>query len=167
MNLITISAITFSDIIACFYKKKELLLIAKKINKKKSAGVDGLSQEQLIQGVAAVVTPLVSIFNKSIQEGIFPDCWKEALITPVLKKGNPKLKENYRPVSCLPAASKLLEKVVCLQVSDYVESNKLLPENQHGFRKKRSTMSAWADIQQDWAFKSEAKEKTAQYHKRK
>ena len=49
---------------------------------------------------------------------------------------------------------------MCLQESDYLESNKLLPENQHGFRQKRSTTSAWADIQQDWAIKSEAKEKT-------
>ena len=70
------------------------------------------------------------------------------------------LKENYCPVSCLPAASKLLEKVICEQVSEYLESNKLPPDNQHGFRQKRSTMSAWADIQQDWATKTEAKEKT-------
>ena len=77
-----------------------------------------------------------------------------------LKKGDPQVKENYRPVSCLPAASKLLEKVVCEQVSVYLESNNLLPENQHGFCQKRSTMSAWADIQQDWAVKTEAKEKT-------
>ena len=146
-------------------KKKELLLIAKKLNKKKSAGVDGLSQEQLIQGVTAVVTPLMSIFNKLIQEGSFPDCWKEALITPVLKKGDPKLKENYRPVSCLPAASKLLEKVVCLQESDYLESNKLLPENQHGFRQKRSTTSAWADIQQDWAINPYQDNALVTYHK--
>ena len=41
-----------------------------------------------------------------------------ALVTPVLKKGDRQLKENYRPVSCLPAASKLFEKVVCEQVSD-------------------------------------------------
>ena len=56
------------------------------------------------------------------------------------------------------AVPKLLEKVVCEQVSEYLESNKLLPDNQHGFRQKRSTMPAWADIQQDWAIKTESKE---------
>ena len=42
----------------------------------------------------------------------------------VLKKGDPSQKENYSPVSCLPAASKLLEKVICEQVSEYLETNK-------------------------------------------
>ena len=139
---------------------KELLIIVKKIKKKKSAGVDGVSQEQLILGAATLAHPLTVIFNKSMEEGSFPECWKEALITPVLKKGDPQIKENYRPVSCLPAASKLLEKVICEQATDYLEKNHLLPDNQHGFRQKRSTMSAWADIQQDWATKTEAKEKT-------
>ena len=73
--------------------------------------------------------------------GIFPDIWKEALVTPVLKKGDSGVKENYRPVSCLPAASKVLEMIVCDQMTDYLESNGFLPENQHGFRSKRSTMS--------------------------
>ena len=62
---------------------------------------------------------------------------------------------NYRPVSCLPAASKLLEIVVCDQLSNYLEQNNLLPENQHGFRPRRSTMTAWQDIQLDWAMKGE------------
>jgi hypothetical protein len=36
--------------------------------------------------------------------------WKQALVTPILKKGDPTKKENYRPVSCLSVASKVLEK---------------------------------------------------------
>ena len=72
-------------------------------------------------------------------------------MTPVLKKGDPKKLCNYRPVSCLPVASKLLETIVCSQMTDYLEDNHLLPQNQHGFRSKRSTMSAWESIQQEWA----------------
>ena len=41
-----------------------------------------------------------------------------------------------------------------------MEENKLLPENQHGFRAKRSTMTAWANIQQEWASNSEKKQMT-------
>ena len=65
--------------------QRSLLLIAEKMNKKKSAGVDGLSQKQLIQGVSTLAIPLTALFNRSIEEGKFPECWKEALITPVLK----------------------------------------------------------------------------------
>jgi hypothetical protein len=129
----------------------------KKLSKKKSSGIDGLSQENLLLGTANLVTPLTTIINQSILEGKFPEDWKEALVSPVLKKGNPQLLSNYRPVSCLPAASKVLEIVICSQLSEYLEFNKLLPCNQHGFRPRRSTMSAWHEIQLDWAKKGDEK----------
>ena len=135
--------------------QKQLSKHVKKLNKKKSSGLDGLSQENLILGAKHLIAPLTAIVNQSIEEGEFPNDWKEAAVTPVLKKGNPKLLNNYRPVSCLPAASKVLEIVVCSQLSDYLEQNRLLPKNQHGFRPRRSTMTAWNEIQLDWAQKTE------------
>ena len=135
--------------------QKQLTKHMKKLNKKKSSGLDGLSQENLILGSKNLVGPLTTIINQSILEGEFPQSWKEAAVTPVLKKGSSTLLANYRPVSCLPAASKVLEIVICSQLSDYLESNKLLPRNQHGFRPRRSTMTAWQEIQLDWAMKTE------------
>ena len=67
------------------------------------------------------------------------------------KKGDAMSKENYRPVSSLPSASKLLESIVKKQVTDHLEVNNLLPDNQHGFRSGRSTMSASRATQKDWA----------------
>ena len=64
---------------------------------------------------------------------------KEAIVAPVLKKGDKSVKENYWPVSCLLAAAKLLELLVCNQTTEYMESNNLLPKSQHGFRAQRST----------------------------
>ena len=104
-----------------------------------------------------LTAPLNIIINESITTGIFPEDWKEAKVTPVLKKGCPVTISNYRPVSCLPAASKVLESVVCNQMSEYLEQNNLLPPSQHGFRPKRSTMTAWEDIQIDWANEAEKK----------
>ena len=46
----------------------------------------------------------------------------------------------------------MLEIILCEQTTKFFEKkNNLIPENQHGFQAKRSTMSAWAEIQQDWA----------------
>ena len=56
---------------------------------KKSAEVDGLSQDKLVLGSKALAGPLLEIINKSIQDSCFPTEWKEALVTPVLKKGDP------------------------------------------------------------------------------
>ena len=87
---------------------------------------------------------------------MFPDAWKEALVTPVLKKASTDTLSNYRPVSRLPAACKVLESIVCSQMSEFLESNNLLPENQHGFRPKRYTMTAREEIQLDWAKNTES-----------
>ena len=104
----------------------------KKLKKKKSSGCDGLTQTQLAVGAPTLTKPLVKIFNKLINEGLFPTSWKEAIVTPVLKKGDKTLKENFRPVSCLPAAAKLLELLVFNQTTEYMEKNMLLPKSQHG-----------------------------------
>ena len=75
------------------------------MQKKKSAGNDGLSQEHLVDGATSLSIPQQKIINKSISTGTFPSKWKEATVTPVLKKGDKMELNNYRPVSCLPVAS--------------------------------------------------------------
>ena len=63
-------------------------------------------------------------------------------------------------MSCLPAAAKLLELVACIQTILFMEENDLLPKTQHGFRQKRSTMSALSEVQTQWADNTKNKEKT-------
>jgi hypothetical protein len=43
-------------------------------------------------------TPLCIIFNRSLQEGVFPDVWKTANVIPIFKKGEADTPSNYRPV---------------------------------------------------------------------
>ena len=97
---------------------------------------------------------LTRIINASISQGKFPEIWKCGIVTPVLKKGSPKDKTNYRPVSCLSVLSKVIEKIVCSQITKFMEDNGHLPQNQHGFRAGRSTMTALSAIQQEWAEKA-------------
>ena len=120
------------------------------MSKKKSKGNDGVSQECLLLGVEVLAVPLTQIINNSITMGIFPADWKEAIVVPILKKGDPKDPKNYRPVSCLTAASKVLEKAVCQQLTRFTEIHKLLPNSQHGFRSSRSTMTALSSMQKNW-----------------
>ena len=99
----------------------------KRMHRKKTACSDGLTQELLKLGSSALAAPLTAIINKSILTSTFPENWKEAYVTPVLKKGDKTLKENYRPVSSLPSASKLLEMVICDQTTKFVEDENILP----------------------------------------
>ena len=80
-----------------------------------------MTQEQLKLGANVLAIPLTRIINNSITEGKFPDIWKIGVVTPVLKKGSPLDKNNYRPVSCLSVLSKVLEKIVCEQITVYID----------------------------------------------
>ena len=51
-------------------------------------------------------------FNKSFENGKFPNCQKLANITPVFKKGARTSRNNYRPVSILPIFSKIFESLL-------------------------------------------------------
>ena len=46
---------------------------------------------------------------------------------------------NYRPISLLPSISKIFEKVIFTQMSEYFENNYLIFKNKYGFRKNNST----------------------------
>ena len=98
---------------------------------------------------------LTKLINQYISSGIVPETWKEAVVSPVLKKGSSIDKNNFRPVSCLVTASKVLEKVVCNQTTEFLEKNNLLPKSQHGFRANHSTMTAHSNMQKDWINNSE------------
>ena len=81
-----------------------------------------------------------------LNTGTFPDKLKIAKVIPIFKKGDPSLFENYRPISLLPAISKVLQKIIALQLSSYFEKNKLLFDNQYGFRPKHSTEHAALEL---------------------
>jgi hypothetical protein len=70
-----------------------------------------------------------------------PDVWKESIICPIPKKSNSSNPLDYRPVSLLCTLSKAFEKIVYDILVTYVENLKILPENQHGFRKGKSVTS--------------------------
>ena len=82
---------------------------------------------------------LTLIINQSLCTGIVPHSSKIAKITPIYKKDDIHITDNYRPISLLPIISKVLEKVVFLQLYDYFVKNNLLYDSQYGFRKLHST----------------------------
>ena len=75
---------------------------------------------------------LTCIVNTSLVTGIIPTVWKHALVIPLHKKGDVNDVNNYRPISKLPIMSKMLEKIVATQLTNYIESNNLLSTSQHG-----------------------------------
>ena len=60
----------------------------------------------------SVFEPLRYIFNLSIEKGIFPDQLKIAKVTPLFKKGDNVLMDNYCPIAVLPCFSKILGRII-------------------------------------------------------
>ena len=82
------------------------------------------------------------------QTGCFPDSLKARNITPIFKKDDLLDKANYRPVSILPLISKVYERLIYIQLSEYSES--FLSHILCGFRKAHSTQHAIFKLFQSW-----------------
>ena len=83
--------------------------------------------------------------------GILPVSEKSALITPVIKKHDldPDSASSYRPVSNLTYVSKLIERLVCSQLTAYLHEHNLMPAQQSAFRQHHSTETATLKIASD------------------
>ena len=64
---------------------------------------------------------------------------KISKVIPLYKKDDDTLISNYRPISLLSSLSKIFEKAVLLQITNYFDNNHLINVNQYGFRKQHST----------------------------
>ena len=97
----------------------------------------------ILKHCSNIISPILTIFfNTFLNSGIFPKILKIGIVSPVYKKGNPQLLENYRPISTLPIFSKLLEKIIYTRINEFLIKNKILYEKQFGFRKGHSTSHA-------------------------
>ena len=97
----------------------------------------------VVKKSSKVISPVLStLYNDCIQRGIFPDKLKTGRISPIYKKDNEELLENYRPVSTLPIFGKIFEKIIFARMYSFITSQNILYENQYGFRKQHSTNHA-------------------------
>ena len=79
---------------------------------------------QVLQGVLPfIISPLMTLINLPLQEGVFAEFWEMAIVCPLIKKlGLELVYSNYRPVSNLtftvttttfyPIFSQLTDKII-------------------------------------------------------
>ena len=94
----------------------------------------------------SIAKPLCIPFNKSLNESTYPAQWKEAIVMPLFKKGEPNNPSNYRPISLLSCVGKLMERIVYKHLYNHLLANKLIYSNQSGFLKGHSTVAQLIDI---------------------
>ena len=119
--------------------EENILSTLSKLKPKYSSGRDNISTMLLKEIMPLIIKPVTYLFNLSLKTGYIPDDYKCAKIVPIHKSGAMDRFDNYRPISILPAFSKLLEKIVSIQLMKYLNRHNILHENQFGFRKGRDT----------------------------
>ena len=119
------------------------------MNHRTATGCDGIPPRFLKLCSSLITTPLTHIINRSLTESKIPALWKKANVTPIHKGGTTE-PSNYRPISVLPAASKILERVFMLQLTAHLTTLSLLSPFQSGFRPGYSTSDVILYVSDLW-----------------
>ena len=110
--------------------------------KNSKTGIDSIPVHLVKRFRTTIAQPLSLLINESFKNGSFPDKFKLARVTAIFKKGDETNCSNYRPISSLPIFSKIIEKLVVIQLMEYNNLNSILSENQFGFQRNISTSDA-------------------------
>ena len=112
--------------------------------------VDTLPIELINKNVDILAPIFTTIVNKSISSGVVPNAYKEAVVTPIIKKTSPKPTFSiFRPVSNLPFISKIIERVVSDPINAFTDTQMLDEPLQSAFKKSHSTETALIKVQND------------------
>ena len=87
-------------------------------------------------------------YSYTITYSKFPSFQKMANVILIFKKGSKSKKENFRPISILPVLSKIFEKLMSKQLSNFFEN--ILSKFQCGFKNGYSTQNCLLLMLEKW-----------------
>jgi hypothetical protein len=93
-----------------------------------------------------ICVPLSIIFNRAIQENVYPELWKDSNVMPLFKKGDKNIVSNYRPISLISCVGKVMERVIFKYLYNYLHVNNLIYNKQSGFLPGHSAVYQLIDI---------------------
>ena len=118
-----------------FVTAGDITRIIRELKNTKAEGVDNIPTAVWKKGVAVLAGPIARLCNISLSTGVFPDLFKQALVHPVHKGSGKDHREpgSYRPISILPALSKILEIVVRDALYEHLDRRFFLRDSQFGY----------------------------------
>jgi len=120
------------------FTKTELETALKATQHRKAPGPDGVPNELLTNCRETLFSWLLSFVNACLANNLIPKMWRRASVVAILKPGMPSSSpESYRPISLLCSSCKLFERLILNRINPIIDP--LLPTEQAGFRKNRST----------------------------
>ena len=129
------------DLTDIHINEKDIIDAINEVDENSSAGPEEVPAVFLKMTKEAIAKPLRILFRKSLDEGVIPDIFKLAHITPIYKGGAKPKPEQYRPVSLTSHIMKVFERVMKKKLLNHLKQNNLINEKQYGFVPGRSTQS--------------------------
>ena len=110
----------------------------------KSCDLGPIPFKLLIECLESILPSLTDLLNSSLASDILSQCFKSALVTPILKIRclDHNDLNHYRPVSNLCFIAKILEKLVLSQVYSYLNSHNHYNTSQSAYHSGHSTEAA-------------------------
>ena len=91
---------------------EELNKVLKHAKNRKSCGLDNLPTELWKYGGTELEIHLLELFNQIIDKNQKPQKWDAGMVINIHKKGTKNKYENYRGITLLPTAYKLLANII-------------------------------------------------------
>ena len=117
--------------------------------KTNASGIDCISAFFLKLGIEYSVYAFTNLINTSILYKKFPSRWKSALVKPLPKNNSPSSVSDYRPISLLPAFSKVVEKLMAKQMIEYLKDTNYFDNLQSAYKPNHSTITALLSVTDD------------------
>jgi len=123
------------------FDEVEIRKSVSKLKSSKSPGTDKILNEYIKTSLDKLMPIYVYLFNRVLDTGDVPEAWLIGKIIPIYKgKGNVTEPGNYRGITLLSCLGKLFTSMLNTRLSDFIKLNKILEENQAGFRKGYGTV---------------------------
>jgi len=119
--------------------RDEIGSVIRELKNKNNVTVSKVSNKLLKYCVEQLIDPITEICNLSFNSGTVPNLYKIAKTIPIFKSGDPEDPMNYRPISLLPAISKVLEKLVKTRLLKFLHRINFFLE-----------ISSGTDLEQAW-----------------
>ena len=129
---------------SCFFyptNSQEVLKIMKSLKNKGSKLLD-ISPQIIKEKSTVLSSNFGELYNISLREMVFPSILKIGKITPAHKSGSTDDADNFRPITALPALSKIFERLTLHRMDIFIAMHSLLSPSQFGFRHGKSTPHA-------------------------
>lgn len=121
------------------FTSEEVMRAIRSCKPRKASGLDGIPGD-VWKCATNLQNVLVTIFNAIFEGAAYPDTWREGLIVPLYKKGDPLDPNNYRGITLLSSLGKIFSSVFTKRLNNWIEKRDLLVSTQCGYRAGFSTM---------------------------